>query len=198
MVYSVDGEKLPLDVQNKTIEELRKMGFKDMVSFEMKHDPMNGGARPVLPPEEKQRLMRMSEEMQEDLNDPSFHLDTMGDQIDEQESLDHPKNESERQLYKRIRKQKEIDDQRISLVYRALEKGIPLQDDQLYIDLLSIYPYYQNILADKQKQIQKIKKMKDEYAKTGKRAQYKFEEKIKGRNNLSYIDVEIVGSGPEE
>ena len=152
-MYSVDGEKLPLDVQNKTIEELKNMGFKDMVSFEMKHDPMNGNARPVLPPEEKQRLMRMSEEMQKDLNDPEFHLDTMGDSIDEQQSLDHPKTETDRQLFKRIKKQKLIDDQRISLVFKALEKGIPLQDDELYRELLAIYPYYQNILSEKQAQI---------------------------------------------
>jgi hypothetical protein len=53
LVYSLDGEQLPLDVQNKTIEELKSMGFKDVMSFEMKHNPMDGNARPVLPPEEK-------------------------------------------------------------------------------------------------------------------------------------------------
>jgi hypothetical protein len=58
--------------------------------------------------------------------------------------------------------------------------------------LLALYPYYQNILSDKQAQIRKIKKMKEEFAKTGKRTQYKFEEKIKGKANLSYIDVDIV------
>jgi hypothetical protein len=42
-----------MDVKNKTIEELRSMGFKDMVSFEMKHNPIDGNFRPVLPPEEK-------------------------------------------------------------------------------------------------------------------------------------------------
>jgi len=74
-----------MDVKNKTIEELRSMGFKDMVSFEMKHNPVDGNVRPVLPPEEKQRLQKLSDEMQEDLNDPEFHLDTLGDQgIDEE------------------------------------------------------------------------------------------------------------------
>ena len=52
-VYSIGGEELPMDIKNKTIEELRSMGFKDMVSFEVKHDPVNGDTRPVLPPEEK-------------------------------------------------------------------------------------------------------------------------------------------------
>jgi hypothetical protein len=84
--------------------------------------------------------------MQEDLNDPDFHLETLGDQIDEEESLDRPKNERDKILFKRIKKQKEIDDQRIKLVYKALEKGIPLQDDYLYRELLAMYPYYQNKL----------------------------------------------------
>ena len=55
-----------------------------------------------------------------------------------------------------------------------------------------MYPYYQNILADKQAQIAKIKKIKELYAKTGKRSQYKFEQQIKGKANLNFIDVETV------
>jgi hypothetical protein len=51
-----------------------------------------------------------------------------------------------------------IDDAKIQLVYKALEKGIPLHDDQLYIDLLQVYPYYQQRLKDKQDQIARIKK----------------------------------------
>lgn len=106
-MYSLDGEELPIDIKNKTIDELRSMGFKDMVSFEMKHDPISGDTRPVLPPEEKERLQRLSEEMQQDLNDPDFHLDTLGDQgIDEEQSLDNPRTETDRQLFRRIKKQK--------------------------------------------------------------------------------------------
>lgn len=55
-----------------------------------------------------------------------------------------------------------------------------------------MYPYYQNILADKQAQITKIKKMKELQAKTGKRTHYKFEQQIKGKANLNFIDVETV------
>lgn len=187
-----------MDIKNKTIDELRSMGFKDMVSFEMKHDPINGDSRPVLPPEEKQRLQRLSEEMQQDLNDPDFHLDTLGDQgIDEEQSLDNPRTETDRQLFRRIKKQKYIDDQRIQLVYKALEKGIPLQDDHLYREMLAMYPYYQNILAEKQAQIAKIKRMKELHAKTGKRTQYKFEQQIKGKANLNFIDVETVDQEQE-
>jgi hypothetical protein len=42
-----------MEVLNKTLEELRQMGFKDVMNFEMKHDPITGGAKPHLPPEEK-------------------------------------------------------------------------------------------------------------------------------------------------
>lgn len=59
-----------------------------------------------------------------------------------------------------------------------------------------MYPYYQNILGDKQAQIAKIKRMKELHAKTGKRTQYKFEQQIKGKANLNFIDVETVD--PEE
>ena len=76
------------------------------------------------------------------MKDKDSHFDTMGDIYDENESLDNPKNDSERILFAKIKKQKEIDDKRINLVYKALEKGIPLADDELYIELLEMYPYY--------------------------------------------------------
>lgn len=63
--------------------------------------------------------------------------------------------------------------------------------------MLAIYPYYQNILADKQAQIAKIKRMKELHAKTGKRTQYKFEQQIKGKANLNFIDVETVDQDAE-
>ena len=100
--------------------------------------------------------------MKKDMNDPDFHLDTMGDNYDENESLDRPKNEKERVLYSKIKKQKEIDDKRIQLVYKALERGIPLPDDHLYRELLAIYPFYQQRLSEKQAQIAKIKNIRDQ------------------------------------
>jgi hypothetical protein len=42
--------------------------------------------------------------MKKDMNDPDFHLDTMGDTYDENESLDRPKNEKERVLFSKIKK----------------------------------------------------------------------------------------------
>ena len=50
--------------------------------------------------------------MTEDLNDPDFHVDTMGDSVND-ESIEKPKNERERMLYSRISKQKDIDDLKI-------------------------------------------------------------------------------------
>ena len=92
LVYSLDGEQLPFDVTNKTIKELRDIGFRDVVSFDMKHDPIKGGARPYMPPEEKQRIQSLTKEMQEDMNDPDSHFDTQGDANDEDEYLDLPKS----------------------------------------------------------------------------------------------------------
>ena len=40
--------------------------------------------------------------------------------------------------------------------------------------------------------------MKDEQVKSGKRAQYAFEDKIKGKSNLNFIDVEIVDSPDDD
>ncbi len=79
-VYSIDGEPLPMEVLNKTLEELRQMGFKDVMNFEMKHDPITGGAKPHLPPEEKQRLIKLQEDMQKDIEDPDYHFE--GDPFD--------------------------------------------------------------------------------------------------------------------
>ena len=80
------------------------MGFKDVASFNLKHDPISGGARPYMPPEERQRIMSLTKEMQEDMKDKDSHFDTMGDIYDENESLDNPKNDSERILFAKIKK----------------------------------------------------------------------------------------------
>ena len=98
--------------------------------------------------------------MKKDINDPEFHFE--GDSIDVNESLDHPRNDQERVLYAKIKKQKQIDDKKIRLVYTALEKGIPLEDDYLYREMLALYPYYQEKLQKTQQKVNKIKRMKEE------------------------------------
>jgi hypothetical protein len=92
IIYSVDGTPLPIDITNKTVEELRNLGFTDVLSYNVKHDPVSGGAKPVLDPEEKRRVIDMANQIKQDMNDPEYHLDTLGDPIDENQSLDRPKN----------------------------------------------------------------------------------------------------------
>ena len=56
VVFSMDGKSLPFDVSGKTIDELKELGFRDVISFDMKQDPYSGGAKPYMPPEEKSRI----------------------------------------------------------------------------------------------------------------------------------------------
>jgi hypothetical protein len=78
------------------------MGFKDVMNFEMKHDPISGGTKPYLPPDEKERLIKMQEDIKKDINDPDFHFE--GDSIDGNESLDNPRNDQEKVLFSKIKK----------------------------------------------------------------------------------------------
>ena len=47
------------------------------MSFDMKHSSETG-ARPYMPPEEKQRILNLAKELKTDHNDPESHFDTMG------------------------------------------------------------------------------------------------------------------------
>ncbi len=80
------------------------MGFKDVMSFDMQHDPISGGAKPYMPPEEKLRIQNLAKEMQQDMNDLDYHFDTMGEEYREDESLDRPRNEKERVIFSKIKK----------------------------------------------------------------------------------------------
>lgn len=138
---------MPIEIANKTVKELRSLGFKDIANFTMTPDPVRGGMQPKFDASEKQRMLKILKEMEEDKNDPDYHLDTMGEPINnEDESLDHPRNEKERVIYGKIKEQKRIDDARIILLHKALDKGIPLWDDPVYQDALNMYPYYQKKL----------------------------------------------------
>jgi hypothetical protein len=54
------------------------------------------------PPDEKERLIKMQEDIKKDINDPDFHFE--GDSIDGNESLDHPRNNQEKVLFSKIKK----------------------------------------------------------------------------------------------
>lgn len=82
-----------------------------------------------------------------------------------------------------IKEQQKIDESKIIYYYKALEKGIPLHGDPVYEELILTYPYYQERLRSRQMQLNRIKKLQanpDE-----KVIKYKFEEKYKGRSNLT-------------
>jgi hypothetical protein len=52
------------------------------------------------------------------------------------------------------------------------------------------------VLQEKQDRINKIKKQREEGMTS--RTKYKFEEKIRGKSNLSFIDVETVEEKPDK
>ena len=56
-----------------------------------------------------------------------------------------------------MKKLKRIDDAMIGITLRALENGIPLNDD-VYIDMLNTYPHYQVKLENRRKTIENLKK----------------------------------------
>lgn len=59
----MDGEPLPFDITNKTVEELRKIGFTDVLSVDLKHDSVTGSAKPYMNPEEKRRVLDLANKM---------------------------------------------------------------------------------------------------------------------------------------
>lgn len=78
LVFSADGTPMPLDIQNKTIKELREMGFKDVINFKATRDPVSGGMQPIFSMEEKHKLHKLAKEMEADIGDPTHHIDTLG------------------------------------------------------------------------------------------------------------------------
>lgn len=118
-------------------------------------------------------------------------MDTLGDPYHEPTV----KSAKEQHIDRLIEKQKKIDDAKIALIHKALEKGIPLQDE-VYLELLQFYPYYQEVLNRRQKEMQFAKRQQERIKLGEKPIVYKFEKFIRGRSNLSpqrnTIDVETV------
>jgi hypothetical protein len=56
MVFSPNGDTLPIDIANKTVAELKSMGFKDIVSFELRRDSKTKAMKPYMNDEEKLKL----------------------------------------------------------------------------------------------------------------------------------------------
>lgn len=81
------------------------MGFKDVINFSATSDPISGGMKPVLSEHEKHRLQKLSKEMEQDIDDPEFHLDTMGQHLNEDENLNAPKNHQQASEFQMIKEQ---------------------------------------------------------------------------------------------
>ena len=76
MVFSASGEPFPIELANKTVKELKDMGFVDLGSFEVKKDPKSNGMRPYMTEEEKLKLEKSIKELEMEDDDPEFHLET--------------------------------------------------------------------------------------------------------------------------
>ena len=52
-------------------------------------------------------------------------------------------NPSEEKIFqKKLQRQKQIDDQKIGIVFEALSKGVELKGNKLYYQLLDNYPHF--------------------------------------------------------
>lgn len=93
LVFSANGQDLPLDIANKTVRELKEMGFNDIASFEMKRDKKTNQMKPHVSEEDRQKMQQTLKEMEQDENDPDYHLDNLGDLNDGGDiSMDQPRN----------------------------------------------------------------------------------------------------------
>ena len=66
IAFSLDGESkevMPFDIANKTVEELREIGFQDMMDVNFKPSPRTGELKPVLSHSEKQGLEEALEQL---------------------------------------------------------------------------------------------------------------------------------------
>ena len=73
----------------------------------------------------------------------------------------HPKQESHREkaLNKKLFMQRKIDDAKIALVYEALTKGVELEGNDLYYEMLDYYPHFQNIFSKRKAALNKFKRL---------------------------------------
>jgi hypothetical protein len=58
-----------------------------------------------------------------------------------------------------MKKQKIIDDAAIYHIMKALDTGVPLKDDPVYLSMLESYPFYQVKLEKRQKAIEAMRKL---------------------------------------
>ena len=104
--------------------------------------------------------------------------------------LGQSKNGPQQALPKRLQMQKRIDDAKAALVAEALTKGVELEGNALYYEVLDYYPYYQKVLRTRKQAISRLRQLsKMQDPKDGRRAKYKFEEKYLGPKGSSSSEI---------
>ena len=69
-----------------------------------------------------------------------------------------PKNNAAREHYRNLFKQHAIDGAKIQVALDALDKGIPLENNHLYDELMKFYPEYKKTLKDRMGKLQELQK----------------------------------------
>ena len=169
MVISTDGSpvsQMPFDIADKTVAEIKSMGFEEVLNVDVMRNPRTRGLEPVMGAKETENLRKSFDELtrgrcgsdDDDDDDKDYLLDEMHDnpeahfvqgatgQLNDY-NLGQPESQPQEVLPKKLQMQKRIDDARIGLVHEALTKGVELEGNDLYYELLDHYPYYQKILS---------------------------------------------------
>lgn len=62
-VLSTDGKpsQLPIDIANKSVAELKELGFSEVTSLDFKPNKRTGRFEPIVSPEDRQRMMQSLE-----------------------------------------------------------------------------------------------------------------------------------------
>ena len=162
-VISADGSPasdMPFDVADKTVAQLKEMGFKEVMNVDVRPNPRKQGLPPRLDADEREDLRKSFSEFagdeygSGDEDDSDYSPDEMRDRADDR-SLQSPgstnrgraENRPPEARLRKLRMQQKIDDARIALVHEALTKGVELEGNDLYYEMLDHYPYYQKILS---------------------------------------------------
>ena len=118
-VISTDGKPaaLPVDMVNKSVAELKQLGFSEVMSLDFKPNKRTGRLEPNVSPEDRQRMMESLElgEDGEEIVEQDYFNDFLNDLIEEA-----PSKKENIALIKKLKVQKQIDDRKIALVYEAL------------------------------------------------------------------------------
>ena len=77
-------EPLPFDIQNKSIEQIKELGFKEVMNVNMEPNPRTGGMAPSMNYDSKEKMRTSFDDLQkmmdgEDVEDSGYLLDELRD-----------------------------------------------------------------------------------------------------------------------